>query len=104
MKTNLWDTLYITLYQIKMKIHNTCLSWADVLDRKAASSARRLILTSLPRQNRTVFSHDLVFWCGDFNYRIDLPREEVKELIARRDWATLLEADQLKVRGRGGSQ
>ena len=44
-----------------------------------------------------MFSHDLVFWCGDFNYRIDLPRDEVKELIARRDWAALLEADQLKV-------
>ena len=27
--------------------------------------------------NRRVEQHDFVFWCGDFNYRIDLEREEV---------------------------
>ncbi|KAJ8299183.1 hypothetical protein KUTeg_023243 [Tegillarca granosa] len=27
---------------------------------------------------RTISSHDYVFWCGDFNYRVDLPNEEVK--------------------------
>ncbi|OBS57414.1 hypothetical protein A6R68_11460, partial [Neotoma lepida] len=26
---------------------------------------------------RMLFSHDYVFWCGDFNYRIDLPNEEI---------------------------
>ena len=28
-------------------------------------------------QMRKLEQHDFVFWCGDFNYRIDLEREEV---------------------------
>ena len=41
-------------------------------------------------------SHDYVFWCGDFNYRINMARAEVKELVAKQDWAELLAADQLR--------
>ena len=41
-------------------------------------------------------SHDYVFWCGDFNYRIDLPIEEVKELIEKRDFPALQKYDQLR--------
>ncbi|GFT46822.1 synaptojanin-1 [Nephila pilipes] len=44
---------------------------------------------------RTLDSHDFVFWCGDFNYRIDLPNEEVKKLLKMENWSTLLVADQL---------
>lgn len=42
-----------------------------------------------------LFSHDYVFWCGDFNYRIDLPNEEVKELIRQQNWDSLISGDQL---------
>lgn len=42
-----------------------------------------------------LFSHDYVFWCGDFNYRIDLPNEEVKELIRQQNWDALIAGDQL---------
>ena len=35
-------------------------------------------------QGRTVLSHDYVFWCGDFNYRINLDREEVKDAVSRK--------------------
>ncbi|XP_069463973.1 synaptojanin-2 [Ambystoma mexicanum] len=45
---------------------------------------------------RNVFSHDYVFWCGDFNYRIDLTYEEVFYFIKRQDWKKLLEFDQLQ--------
>ncbi|NXE80217.1 SYNJ2 protein, partial [Cochlearius cochlearius] len=45
---------------------------------------------------RSVFSHDYVFWCGDFNYRIDLTYEEVFYFLKRQDWKTLLEFDQLQ--------
>ncbi len=45
-----------------------------------------------------MLSHDYVFWCGDFNYRINMGREDVKNLVAAKDWDTLLSADQLKVR------
>ncbi|XP_058042198.1 synaptojanin-1 [Ahaetulla prasina] len=44
---------------------------------------------------RMLFSHDYVFWCGDFNYRIDLPNEEVKELIRQQNWDALTAGDQL---------
>ncbi|NWH81302.1 SYNJ2 protein, partial [Piaya cayana] len=45
---------------------------------------------------QSVFSHDYVFWCGDFNYRIDLTYEEVFYFLKRQDWKTLLEFDQLQ--------
>nr|XP_009685434.1 PREDICTED: synaptojanin-2 isoform X1 [Struthio camelus australis]XP_009685435.1 PREDICTED: synaptojanin-2 isoform X1 [Struthio camelus australis] len=45
---------------------------------------------------QNVFSHDYVFWCGDFNYRIDLTYEEVFYFLKRQDWKTLLEFDQLQ--------
>ncbi|XP_069800909.1 synaptojanin-1 isoform X2 [Dendropsophus ebraccatus] len=44
---------------------------------------------------RMLFSHDYVFWCGDFNYRIDMPNEEVKELIRNQGWDSLIVGDQL---------
>ena len=47
-------------------------------------------------------SHDYIFWCGDFNYRIDLDREQVKDLIDRQEWPLLLQHDQLtKERSKG---
>ncbi|XP_042665590.1 synaptojanin-1 isoform X1 [Centrocercus urophasianus] len=44
---------------------------------------------------RMLFSHDYIFWCGDFNYRIDIPNEEVKELIRQQNWDSLIAGDQL---------
>ncbi|CAL9685440.1 unnamed protein product [Knipowitschia caucasica] len=44
---------------------------------------------------RLLDSHDYVFWCGDFNYRISLPNEEVKELIKQQNWGALTAGDQL---------
>ncbi|KAM3601524.1 uncharacterized protein V6R79_014258 [Siganus canaliculatus] len=44
---------------------------------------------------RLLYSHDYVFWCGDFNYRIGLPNEEVKELIRQQNWDALTAGDQL---------
>ena len=48
-------------------------------------------------QGRSIRSHDYVFWCGDFNYRIDLPNDEVKSLVESHNWAALQEFDQLNV-------
>uniref|UniRef100_A0A668S9B4 Synaptojanin-1 n=1 Tax=Oreochromis aureus TaxID=47969 RepID=A0A668S9B4_OREAU len=44
---------------------------------------------------RLLYSHDYVFWCGDFNYRISLPNEEVKDLIKQQNWDALTAGDQL---------
>ena len=38
-----------------------------------------------------------MIWCGDFNYRIDLPGDEVKATVLTEDWNALLEKDQLRV-------
>lgn len=46
---------------------------------------------------RTLKGHDYVFWCGDFNYRIDMDKEESKELIKQDDLKPVLENDQLRV-------
>lgn len=39
------------------------------------------------------FEH--IFFCGDLNYRIDMDRDHVLQLIQQSDYATLLEQDQL---------
>ena len=57
--------------------------------------------TSFPL-SRDLPSHDYVFWCGDFNYRIDLDNEYVKDLVDQQDWQTLLAADQLTIQRKEG--
>ena len=29
--------------------------------------------------------HNYVFWCGDMNYRVDMSRQEVDQLLERND-------------------
>lgn len=41
--------------------------------------------------------HDYVFWCGDLNYRIDMPNDRCRALIAENKWDLLLEYDQLSI-------
>ncbi|KAJ8368533.1 hypothetical protein SKAU_G00085610 [Synaphobranchus kaupii] len=44
---------------------------------------------------RQLHSHDYIFWCGDFNYRINLHSEDVKELVKQQNWDVLTAEDQL---------
>lgn len=46
---------------------------------------------------RTVLTHDFVFWCGDFNYRINMSRDEVKAAVEEGNIVELLAADQLRI-------
>lgn len=46
---------------------------------------------------RTLKGHDYVFWCGDFNYRIDMDKDEMKECIKNNDLQPVLLNDQLRV-------
>ena len=39
--------------------------------------------------------HDAIIWMGDFNYRILMSNDEVRQLITLKDYATLLQKDQL---------
>lgn len=89
---------------IRMLFHNTSLCFlcahfaagqSQVQDRNAdyAEITRKLSFPS----GRTLNSHDFIFWCGDFNYRIDMDNERVKDCVRLGDWPTLLSSDQLKV-------
>ena len=46
---------------------------------------------------RTLNTHDYVFWCGDFNYRVDMDKDEMKEMIKRNEFDQILQYDQLRV-------
>ncbi|KAI8035944.1 synaptojanin-1 [Drosophila gunungcola] len=52
---------------------------------------------------RTLKSHDWVFWCGDFNYRIDMEKDELKECVRNGDLPTVLEFDQLRKEQEAGN-
>ena len=55
---------------------------------KVGSSARRMDLAGR-------FSH--LFWCGDLNYRVDLPRADVLKHVKARDWRGLHASDELSM-------
>lgn len=47
--------------------------------------------------SRPIDSHDYVFWCGDFNYRLNgLSNEEARRLALKRQYDILVSNDQLK--------
>ncbi|XP_055916374.1 synaptojanin-1 [Eupeodes corollae] len=52
---------------------------------------------------RTLKSHDYVFWCGDFNYRIDMDKDELKEAIENGRLDEVLENDQLRKEQEAGN-
>ncbi|XP_062512889.1 synaptojanin-1-like isoform X2 [Corticium candelabrum] len=51
----------------------------------------------------TADCHDYVFWCGDFNYRIDMPLSDVKDLVKDENWKILQAYDQLNVERKKGA-
>lgn len=46
-------------------------------------------------RGKTISSHDHIIWLGDFNYRINLPNDTVRNLVSKNDLKTLYECDQL---------
>lgn len=52
---------------------------------------------------RSLKGHDYVFWCGDFNYRVDMDKDEMKELIRQGELKPVLENDQLRKQQEAGS-
>lgn len=47
------------------------------------------------RKNKTIKDHDIIIWMGDFNFRIALPNEVVRDLVSRKEYSTLFDNDQL---------
>eukprot|EP00250_Pteridium_aquilinum_P011757 c20287_g1_i2 orf=790-2349(-) len=50
----------------------------------------------------TILDHDRILWFGDLNYRLTLSSTSTKLLLARGDWESLLERDQLHIERRAG--
>ena len=50
---------------------------------------------TFPQNSLAITDHDVVFWFGDLNYRIDLPNETVRNLIDTNKFHDLVEHDQL---------
>ncbi|PWA96931.1 myo-inositol polyphosphate 5-phosphatase 2 [Artemisia annua] len=48
-----------------------------------------------PDQPQTIPCHDQIFWFGDLNYRINKQDDEVRKLVAKKQWNELLYSDQL---------
>ncbi|KAL8053462.1 hypothetical protein ABFX02_05G073200 [Erythranthe guttata] len=53
-------------------------------------------------QPQTIPSHDQIFWFGDLNYRINMLDEDVRKLVDKKQWAELLNGDQLSKELRDG--
>ncbi|KAJ1932480.1 Inositol-1,4,5-trisphosphate 5-phosphatase 1 [Linderina macrospora] len=49
------------------------------------------------RRGRRISDHDYAVWLGDLNYRIDLPNDQARRMIAERQVASLMMYDQLGV-------
>ena len=56
-----------------------------------------IVLGHVDVKGRNIYTHDAIFWLGDFNYRIDMSGEEVKRLARTANFAPLIERDQLTV-------
>ena len=51
---------------------------------------------SLRQPKILINSHDLIFFFGDLNYRLDADNDTIYELIRQKKWTNLLQHDQLK--------
>ncbi|KAI5063222.1 hypothetical protein GOP47_0021769 [Adiantum capillus-veneris] len=72
----------------------------NILRRTRFHRFKRLAALNLPK---TILGHDRIIWFGDLNYRVSLPFKDIKSLVTKRDWGSLLKNDQLKSeQGRGG--
>lgn len=49
------------------------------------------------QRNRSIDDHDTVIWLGDFNYRIGMANERVRQLIKDQDLVTLYQNDQVSL-------
>ena len=47
-------------------------------------------------QGKKLYEHDMIFWLGDFNYRLNVPNEEARTRISKNDWKGLASNDQLR--------
>lgn len=66
---------------------------ADVSEILKRTIFNRSPAVELPK---SILGHDRIIWFGDLNYRIALSHSEVKPMVEKEDWKTLLQSDQLR--------
>ncbi|OJJ05356.1 hypothetical protein ASPVEDRAFT_86709 [Aspergillus versicolor CBS 583.65] len=49
------------------------------------------------QRNRSIEEHDAIIWLGDFNYRIGLPNQAVRDLVQQASYQRLYDNDQLNL-------
>jgi endonuclease/exonuclease/phosphatase family metal-dependent hydrolase len=47
------------------------------------------------QRNRSIEEHDAIIWLGDFNYRIGLPNQAVRDLVQQASYQRLYDNDQV---------
>lgn len=95
---------------IRMVLHGTslCFVCAHFAAGQSQVTERNADYSEITRKisfpmGRTLNSHDYVFWCGDFNYRIDMDKEEIKEHVREGNLTAILEHDQLNKQKNAGN-
>lgn len=73
----------------------------DEIRRNADASAilKRTVFNRSPTVElpQTILGHDRIIWFGDLNYRVTLSDTEVRSMVEKEDWKTLLNNDQLTI-------
>ncbi|CAL4903228.1 unnamed protein product [Urochloa decumbens] len=77
---------------------------AEILKRtRFAKDPLRFSRPAAALSPETILEHDKVIWLGDLNYRLtSCGGGETRELLERKDWAALLERDQLRTEQQAG--
>ncbi|KAG0346078.1 inositol polyphosphate 5-phosphatase [Podila humilis] len=47
-------------------------------------------------RGRSISSHDIVLWCGDFNYRVDMENDQIRALVSQGNYFEIYRCDQLR--------
>ncbi|KAG0328016.1 inositol polyphosphate 5-phosphatase [Dissophora globulifera] len=47
-------------------------------------------------RGRNIASHNIILWCGDFNYRVDMENDQIRALVSQGNYFEIFRCDQLK--------
>lgn len=72
---------------------------SEILKRTQFRHSHDLSGMDLPE---TILEHDRIIWLGDLNYRLSLSSSVTRSLLAKEDWDSLLQRDQLHIQRKAG--
>ncbi|KAG0021750.1 inositol polyphosphate 5-phosphatase [Podila clonocystis] len=47
-------------------------------------------------RGRSISTHDIILWCGDFNYRVDMENDQIRALVSQQNYFEIYRCDQLR--------